>query len=109
MQDELDEIRRLADLPQILDTELEKKVFSHKSLFARPPHMHVEDDEPQDYERCASANAFVPRLVQFESDHNPRLAFLGDQVLSFIATEVVFERWPTARPSFLTVRHLMRV
>ena len=109
MQDELDEIRSLADLPQILDLEFEEKVFSHKSLFARPAHVHVEDDEPQDYERCASAGAFVPRLVHFESDHNPRLAFLGDQVLAFIATEVVFERYHTARPSFLTVRHLMRV
>ena len=109
MQDELDEIRRLADLPLILDLEIEEKVFSHKSLFARPAHVHLENDEPQDYERCASAGAFVPRFVHFESDHNPRLAFLGDQVLAFIATEVVFERYPTARPSFLTVRHLMRV
>jgi dsRNA-specific ribonuclease len=109
MQDELAEIRNLADLPLILDLETEEKVFSHKSLFARPAHVHVEDDEPQDYERCASAGAFVPRSVHFESDHNPRLAFLGDQVLAFIATDVIFERYPNARPSYLTVRHLTRV
>jgi dsRNA-specific ribonuclease len=109
MQVELDEIRRLAHLPLLLDLETEERVFSHKSLFARPAHVHVEDEEPQDYERCASAGAFVPRSVQFESDHNPRLAFLGDQVLSFIATEVIFERYPNARPSFLTVCHLTRM
>lgn len=108
MQRELDEIRRLAALPLIMDKETEEKVFSHKSLFARPAHVHVEDDEPQDYERCACVGAFEPRWVHFESDHNPRLAFLGDQVLSFIATEAIFERYPNARPSYLTVRHLSR-
>ena len=109
MQQELDQIRRLADLPYIHDPEIKEKVFSHKSLFARPAHVHVEDEEPQDYERCACAGAFKPRWAHFESDHNPRLAFLGDQVLSFIATDVIFERYPNARPSFLTVRHLSRV
>lgn len=57
MQDELDEIRSLADLPLILDLEMEEKVFSHKSLFARPAHVHVENEEPPDYERCAGADA----------------------------------------------------
>ena len=103
MQDELDEIRRLADLPSILDLEIEEKVFSHKSLFARPAHVHVEYEEPQDYERCASAGAFVLTSVHFESNHSSRLAFLGDQVLSFIATAVIFERYFNARPSFLVV------
>jgi len=109
MPDEFEEIRRLADLPLIFDLEMEEKVFSHKSLFAKPAHVQVEDNEPQDYERCASAGAFVSRSVHFESDHNPRLAFLGDQVLSFIATEVIFERYPNARPSYLTVCHITRV
>jgi len=63
MQAELDEIRRVADLPRLLDLETEETVFSHKSLFAKPAHVHVENDEPQDYERCASAGAFVPRSV----------------------------------------------
>lgn len=58
MQEELDEIRRLADLPLLLDPEIKEKVFSHKSLFGRPAHVHVENDEPQDYERCACAGRF---------------------------------------------------
>jgi hypothetical protein len=57
MQDELDEIRGLANLPLLLDLGTAEKVFSHKSLFAKPAHLHVDDEEPQDYERCASAGA----------------------------------------------------
>jgi len=109
MQAELDEIRRLADLPRLFNSETEERVFSHKSLFARPAHVHLEIDEPQDYERCAAAGALVPRSVHFESDCTPRLAFLGVQVLAFIATEMIFERYPYARPSFLTVRYLTGV
>jgi len=64
MQDELDEIRRLADLPLILDLEMAERVFSHKSLFAKPAHVHVENQEPQDYERCASADAlYLDRCI----------------------------------------------
>jgi len=59
--------------------------------------------------RGVGRKRFALRLVQFKSDHKPRFAFLGDQVLSFIATEVVFERYPFARPSFLTVSHSTNV
>lgn len=61
MQDEYNEIRKLADLPLLLDLEMADKVFSHKSLFAKPAHVHVEEDEPQDYERCAKRRCFAPK------------------------------------------------
>jgi len=54
MEAELDDIRRSADLPLLLDLEIAEKVFSHKSVFGNRVRMHVEKEEPQDYERCGA-------------------------------------------------------
>ncbi|PVF94499.1 ribonuclease III [Serendipita vermifera] len=79
-------LKRLVDevsLPMLMDPENELRVFSHRSLFALPAHEQNPDVEPQDWER---------------------LAFLGDQLLGMCTTDIILERYPNARPSFLTKR-----
>lgn len=87
MQEELDEIRHLADLPLILDLEMADRVFSHKSLFARPAHVHVENEEPPDYERCASVDAL----------------YLDQRILSLIAMQGLLSSVTKYCPSLLPI------
>ncbi|KAG8834280.1 hypothetical protein FRC20_007497 [Serendipita sp. 405] len=74
--------------PIILDETLLSRVFSHKSLFARPAHVQIAEDEPEDWER---------------------LAFLGDQILGLYVSEILFRRHLRAKNSFLTNRRSLVV
>jgi len=103
----LKELAEKNPAPPIHDKEEESKVFKHVGLFSLPSREQVRDEEPGDWERYAHRS--LPHNHQNEASHY-RLAFLGDQVLSMCATDVLFERYPFARSSFLTVsllRHFL--
>lgn len=69
-------------LPEIHDRELKRQVFTHKSV----------------------ANEFHQRLTKREllSKHNERLEFIGDSVLGFIVSNLIYEWFPDAAEGDLT-------
>jgi len=69
-------------LPRIDDRAIYERIFFHRSL-GRPP-VQTEDG--------------------VEDDDNERLAFLGDQVLALVVTEILWKRFPVARTGQLSPR-----
>lgn len=76
-------------LPEIHDRALRKQVFTHKSV----------------------ANEFHQRLTKREllSKHNERLEFIGDSVLGFIVSNLIYEWFPDAAEGDLTSMRSMLV
>lgn len=96
------QLRKLVDkhpAPVILEQDIESKVFTHKSFYSLPAHVQVRSEEPADWERYVRITASDATYMT----QNHRLAFLGDQIISLWTTDVIFERYPHARSSFLTV------
>ncbi|KAI0032950.1 ribonuclease III domain-containing protein [Vararia minispora EC-137] len=68
----------LPELPPILNPEIHNRVFTHRSLFARPTH--VFEDLPND-----------------PAPDNEMLEHLGDQVLGLVVTDLIQEMHPNLR------------
>lgn len=71
----------LPKLPEISDNALRRRVFIHKSLTKNKTYLKDEE------------------IVQL---HYERLEFLGDSVLHYITTVLLFEKFPYATEGFMT-------
>lgn len=74
-------LNQLPPLPKIHSNVLHKRVFSHKSLSANKTYLAEEE---------------------IVSQHNERLEFLGDSVLNYVATLLLYERFPYAKEGFMS-------
>lgn len=68
-------------LPKIHNQHLHKRVFSHKSLNANKTYL-AEDE--------------------IVVSHNERLEFLGDSVLNYVTTLLLYERFPYVKEGFMS-------
>ncbi|KZV69890.1 ribonuclease III [Peniophora sp. CONT] len=73
-----DSLLDLPPLPELANEEMYNRVFTHRSLYARPTH--VFEDSPQD-----------------PSPDNEMLEHLGDQVLGLVITDLIQELYPYLR------------
>ncbi|KAJ7771067.1 ribonuclease III domain-containing protein [Mycena maculata] len=65
-------------LPQIVSEDIRTRVFTHRSLFARPTH--IFEDHPDD-----------------PSPDNEKFEHLGDSVLGLVVTSLILEMYPGLR------------
>lgn len=71
----------LPPLPVIQNELLHKRVFSHKSLSANKTYLAEEE---------------------IVGSHNERLEFLGDSVLNYVTTLILYERFPHEKEGFMS-------
>lgn len=71
----------LPPLPKIHDGQLYKRVFSHKSLNANKTYLGEDE---------------------IVLSHNERLEFLGDSVLNYVTTLLLYERFPYVKEGFMS-------
>ncbi|KAI3616528.1 double-strand-specific pac1 ribonuclease [Moniliophthora roreri] len=68
----------LPALPKINSKDIERQIFTHRSVYARPTH--IFEDLPND-----------------PSPDNEKFEHLGDSVLSLVVTDLLFEMYPGLR------------
>ncbi|QPG77024.1 hypothetical protein FOA43_004421 [Brettanomyces nanus] len=73
---------QLPPLPVIDDHALEARVFTHKSLINNVKHLSPED------------------IIH---SHNERLEFLGDSLLGYAVTNILYKRFPNANEGDLSI------
>ncbi|WPK26006.1 hypothetical protein PUMCH_003349 [Australozyma saopauloensis] len=71
----------LPDLPEIYNPRLHSRVFSHKSMNANKTYLAEEE------------------IILL---NNERLEFLGDSVLHFVTTRILYDRFPLVNEGFLS-------
>jgi len=63
-------LRQIVDdnpVPEIFDSDIKEKVFTHRSLYPIPAHTRVTEAEPRDWERYVA-------LVSLEDDYKPMIS-----------------------------------
>lgn len=90
-------------LPPIESADLQKEVFTHRSVAGLPAGQNYEEGVQHDNERYPSLSC--SNLVVKCSTYEDRLALLGNEVIALIVTDVLFHRLNNSRPGDLDVSH----
>ena len=106
----------LPPLPNIDSSEIETRVFTHRSFAARPTHVFedTQEDPSPDNEQFSPVSLMSPLTcappltICFSpapnKQTNNRLEHVGDQVLGLIVTDLLQSEYPHLRVGPSTVR-----